>query len=682
MNDTVGFSTKEKALKGDDSDLLGTFQSWYDAAKKYRQNYDWNWYIFENYYRGNHYVAFNKTTNQIIVQPRPEGQVRLTINKVFSVCRAIRNFATSYRPKWDVVATGDESRESGKKAADTLDFYYDELQLPKKIKGAALYAIKYGIGYLMYGWDEDKTGVDNQKGEIDIWIPDPFDMYLDPAGMETGDIQNCRYFDRVLLKSVQEVTNNPNYKKIADYDISADTTLAASEFKNTLLQNQYNNFENDGELKTVLVHETWYKKSVKKKNDTETEVWVATWIHSHLLRNDKTEFEEYPVVTFSSDDNPNELIGEGYIKNIVPIVKALNRLESQVLEYNNLVNRGRFITTKDSEYNKISNETGEVIEAADPNSFRELRIGGLAPDVHAQINRFNQYIQEISGVTDSFMGNAPAGISAGIALESLKAQSANNLQDLKDNLEVAIAELGSGILKMLDLNVVAPRNITATTPKGEINTIKIIGKTNQENAKTEDATIIDGSSRVKVTIGSALAYTREGRIQRLNDMYDRKIIGPETYLKHYEFGDVEGVVDEVAKQQVNQMMLDSMAKNGVPGMPGMAQPPMPPGMPPQGQPPMPQGAPQDQGGQPQIDPQQAIAEYVQLAQDEDAAILQGEVIPPTDGAPAEHTHQHIADSQTPEFQKNDKALTVLLAHIKGEEEQQGAPTEQSINQGK
>ena len=669
-----GFDRKDNNIDTDDDEFLGTLGKWYDVAKKNRQIKDWEWYTYDNYYRGNHYIQFNKRTNQIITPSRPKGQVRLTINKIYSICRAIRNFATSYRPKWEVAAdsTTEDKINNSRKSADTLDFYYGYLQMPKKIKGVANYIIKYGIGYLQYGWDEDATGLDNQKGEVDVWIRDPFDVYLDPAGMETGDIQNCRFIDIAVSKPVQDIVNNTAYKvKLKEQaitgreDISGSTVRAASEFKQILIQNQYaSNFGDEDELKSVILHETLYKKLVKG----ETQVWIASWIEGHLLRNEQTEFKKYNIIPIPSDDNPNEIYGEGYIKNLIPINKILNRLESQVVEYNNLVNRGRIIADKGAGINKITNETGEILEKNPGSDVHDVRPTGLTPDMNAQIFRMNDYLKDISGVVDAFLGKAPEGIKSGVALESLKAQTANNLQDLKDNLETALGQLGEGILEMLANKVVASRQLKTTGKNGQPEYFKIRGqigiKPKEKLAK--DTYIIGNQNQVKVIIGSGLAYTKEGRITRLDKLLEQKVIGPEAYLKGIEFGDVEETIKEAQKSKFNNAMMSNIEKNGLRG-------PIQ-GAPIQGEGQMPVGVPTGQEGTPVpsegVQGQAGGDNWLKLADDENKAMMEGNDIPSTPNAPKEHTAIHIAFSQSDDAQKNEKLLEMLLVHIKGEEKEQ------------
>jgi len=683
MVEMKGFSKNEETLrKKSDEEFLGTLGKWHEAAKKNRQISDWNWYLYDNYYRGNHYIQFNKRTNQVVTPPRPKGQVRLTVNTIFSTCRAIRNFATSYRPKWEVAATStsEDAVVNNRKSADTLDYYYDYLELPMMIKGVALYTIKYGLGFFQYGWDEEATGIDNLAGEVDVWIRDPYDVYMDPAGMETGDIQNCRFVDIAVSKPVQDIVNNEHYKKLEMDDISGDTTRAASEFKQDLINNQYaSDFSESDELKTKIVHETWYKKRVKdekkKKTDPDayhSEVWIASWIVGHLLRNEQTEYGRYPIIPVSSDDNPNEIGGEGYIKNLIPIAKVRNRLESQIVEYNNLVNRGRFSVEKNSGVSKITNETGEILEHNTGSEIKELRIAGMAPDIHRQIERLNEYDQEISGVQEAFMGKVPEGIKSGVGLESLKAQTANNLQDLKDNLETSLSKLGEGILELIANKYVVSRQIKATTTDSKNDYFKVKGQVGVEAKEElpEDTYVIGSQNKVKVIIGSGLAYTREGRITRLDKLLEQKVIGPETYLKGIEFGDVEEAIKDAEKAAVKAAMLDSFGSQGGQGAGGAVPP---------------EGAPGAAGGQPAGQPgEQPGAEgdnWLKLAEDENEAMMRGEDIPSTQNAPKEHTAIHVSYSQSDEAQGDDELLQRLFTHIQGEEEMQGIAPPQGGQSG-
>jgi len=80
-----GIKSTDESLQGTDEEFLSKLGKWYEAAKKNRQIKDWEWYTYDNYYRGNHYIQFNKRTNQIIIPSRPQGQIRLTINKIYSI---------------------------------------------------------------------------------------------------------------------------------------------------------------------------------------------------------------------------------------------------------------------------------------------------------------------------------------------------------------------------------------------------------------------------------------------------------------------------------------------------------------------------------------------------------------------------------------------------------------------
>ena len=422
MADSKGFDPKSEVFEGDDEDFLAKLKNWHEAARDNRQKFDWNWYIYRNFHKGNQYIQFNRRTNQVETPPRPKGQVRLVVNEIQPILRSLRNFATSYRPVWSVIAnsTNEEEVNSGEKSADLLDYYYDQLEMPRHIKTAANLTAENGISYFQYGWDPEAEGIDNQKGECAVWTRDGFDVYLDPAGMQTGDIQNCRFIDIAVSRPLQDILSNPAYTKLKrddKEDMGGDTERAASSFKDMLIRNDYVTASGEDELETKILHETYYKKRAKQADGSfDSEIWIASWVEGHLLRNEKTDWAKYKIIPVPSDNNSGEIYGEGFVKNLVSPQKILNRLESQIVEYNNLVNRGRFIAEKDAEVSKITNETGETITHKPGSTVQFWNPSGLAPDIHQQVSRMREYMQEISGVRDSFQGNAPAGVKSGVAL--------------------------------------------------------------------------------------------------------------------------------------------------------------------------------------------------------------------------------------------------------------------------
>lgn len=652
MAETKGFDPKDEVFEGDDEDFLAKLKNWHNAAKDNRQKFDWKWFIYRSFHKGDQYIQFNNNTNTIETPPRPAGSVRLVVNKIQPILRSIRNFVTGYRPVWSVVAnsTNEEELNSGEKSAELLDAYYDRLDMPRHIKTAANLTGESGISFFQYAWDPDAVGMDDQMGECAVWTRDGFDVYMDPFGMLTGDLQNCRFIDIAVTRSLQDILNNPNYKLGADEkeDIGGDTERAASTFKEILIMKEYLQSSNgEAELETKILHETYYKKWVKQKDGTsDSEIWIASWIDGHLLRNEKTNQTKYQIIPVPSDNNSGEIYGEGFVKNLIPLQKTLNRLESQAVEYNNLVNRGRYIADTDAEVSKITNRTGEIITRKPGSSVEFWNPTGLASDLYRQIDRVIEYMDEISGVKEAFRGSAPAGVKSGVALESLKQQSANNLQDFRDNMEYALSQLGEGILETVANNVLVSRQVRAPDEAGKMAGFNFKGQVGATPGEElpENTYVIGNQNKVKVVIGSGLGLTKEGREARLDKMFEMKAIAPATYLRSIKFGDVDGAIKDGIQYQMTQSLITSQ---------GAPAGPMPPAAPP----------PVDNSPD----------SWEKLAEDENREMLLGKVIPPTEGAPVDHTKVHIAWSQSDEVQGHEHLMKAVLEHIKGEEALQGAP---------
>ena len=52
------------------------------------------------------------------------------------------------------------------------------------------------------------------------------------------------------------------------------------------------------------------------------------------MRNELTTFKKLPFEIYQPDINVGGIYGEGWVKNIVPLNKAANYLETSRLEYN------------------------------------------------------------------------------------------------------------------------------------------------------------------------------------------------------------------------------------------------------------------------------------------------------------------------------------------------------------
>lgn len=525
---------------------INTIERWWDQAKNNRQDYDWKWFLYDLWVNGHHYAKWNRDTQQITEAPPGKGKPRITINKVYQTLRSVRNFVLRNRPRAEVTPANltPENISQVIKINKYLDYLHDRLKLRTMIKGSVWHALKYSVGFWQVLWDEDKQ-------EIAINMVDPYDFYPDPVAQDEKDM---RYAFLAVRRNIEDVEHDPKY---ADYikkheiELKPDNKKAASDFKERLLDYEKSNSalsEPDKKQSTVIIRECWYKDW-----DEEAQKWViyvcALAGEKQMIREpEKTDLERLPFFRLRSDVDPMRFYGQGWVKNLIPLNKLLNRLESQVAEYNDLMNRGKWISDKGAGVRVINNENGQIIEKKRGFDVSPAPIVGLSMAIFKQIENAQMYIEDLGGAHDASMGRVPTGAKSGKALEALQVGDSNNMSEVVENLEDFLEDVYEYVLKLVSEKYQFVHNvIPVSTSTGERDFIKVIGAS--ASNIPEDATVIEPENAVDVKITSWLAETQEARREVLKELYELQAIDQETLLTGYSIGNVAGIIEQTRKEK-------------------------------------------------------------------------------------------------------------------------------------
>jgi hypothetical protein len=153
-------------------------------------------------------------------------------------------------------------------------------------------------------------------------------------------------------------------------------------------------------------------------------------------------------------------------------------------------------------------------------------------DVEKQIAQLGQYMQQIGAANEAFLGQTPAGVKSGIAIETLVANNYVNLSDLISNLATTLEGLGQAILKMGHKyqQLVKPFRTDTGTQMG------VVGGNTQVDTNAFDMPVvpIPMNPEVKVRITSGTAYTKEGKKEIMQNLRAMGAISNRTLLEAYD----------------------------------------------------------------------------------------------------------------------------------------------------
>lgn len=534
---------QEKAKKGeyDKTYWLDYTEKKFEESKNWRgSNVELQWFVNYMYYKGYQNLKYDKTTGTFVKDVR--NPLSFYVNHTYMICRAIRNAVMKTQPTWDVDALpyasvdADTSRILG----EYLAFEYEKIGLEDKTNKALLYGLLYGLGIFQYGYDDR---ADDGEGNVWIEVLDPFDTYIDPY---CSSVEDARYIVKVMSKPYELIEKNPAYDKKIVENLPTTSELSESDYKNLILNNE-NNVNQDS--KNVILHETWCV--------TEDGIRVITTCSGEILRNEITDFDKLPFEFYQPDINIGGVYGEGWVKNIVPLNKASNYLETSRLEYNILINKGRLLVPKGAGIKSVTNQNGEKISYKQGFKPEFLPTPPMGSDVDKQINALGTYMQLIGAANEAFIGQTPTGVKSGIAIETLIASNFNQLYDLVNNLANCLARLGEDILKMGYQYQLLTKPFRTET--GEYYGIIGGGQQPEDLERLLAVATIPRNPEVKVRITSGIAHTKEGKRDILMGLRGAGDVSRRTLLENLD------IDPEEEKERLEEEMMPP-------------EPPMPQGM--------------------------------------------------------------------------------------------------------
>lgn len=656
------------------------FERLYKDSMEQTLKYRWEWMKNEAIVEGHHYLKFDKVRNKLVKIPdKQDSSVRMTINFTWMIYRAIKGFVLRVEPTWEVTPLGLEptNLELAQQAGAFLRDIYVSQKIKTKVSEMMGDGLKCSIGVLLVSWDE-------QKGETYLRSIDPFDFFYDVNAIE-ADLSDASYVGHEFYISEQEVRSNPDYKVDKDKpltggEVSDNEENVFKKIRDQIIFKKRTDVKlsdevgslfksGDDDNKTnpnkLIGREVYYKKY---NDDGTYAIWVATWLKdgNELLRNEETDFEFFPYVIFHSDIRSRSLVGNGWIKHIIPMQKALNRLESLRFENNNLGQKIRFSASRQAQVETVSDHNGIRIEyngfgfANKPTFINPPQV---SPEVRTQSDDMKKAMQDIGGAHPEFLGTASFSGQSGRHAEVIQAGDANNTVDLRLNLQTTLEDLGYKLLWFYEKYGDKPIFFQVKKPDGNqewkqaigYEAFKEIRDTNEEDAQMYFPII---KSKVKVNMSSWLLFDEKTRFDMAKELYELQAIDKIALLETVQFGPISDILFREAKRMENQAMQTPMGQAASPQMPGNPEETIQPAPLPNQE--VSQDGPEGESG----------------AQEEIQMVLSGQIPEGfesgTPGATPEHTAVHIEFMNSSEAGVLTPEISELyLTHTAAEAEQNG-----------
>lgn len=551
------------------------YSQWIVSSKEAKAPIEWEWFVRKNFLEGNHWIKFNKDTNSL--EQLGEGnKFKTTINKVYTITRAVRNYVTKHQPKWEVIAQDIKAQVYNKSVASErfLDVYWFEEQIKKKMKEVVGDAMWASVGYMWFWWDATKRWLCADPVE-------PFDLFPDPTSKDTLAFSDALFLFRAIPKKERELQDDTRFKNKGL--IVADNKLAESDMKVTLLQLtsglNLNAWSDKKDLETVMTYEGYVKLSEPNSKGGMYDHVILTPTAEILY--EETKFKDMPCRAYHTDIETGRQYTQGWVKNLIGPQKILDTLESNTLEFNHVISKGRFVTDKGSGVGIVVNKNGQIIEKNRGSYFQQLPMQSQPVTVENQIMRASRYMEDIGASHDAFVGRMPSGANSGVAIDTLLSGEENNLTDLRDNLADWLISTAKFILKAYSIHLMEV--VTFFTPvsdQKELAVNSVTGKQSPIKQEKQDVTFnkvkksveierILEENNIRVTVGTWLGTGKTDSRKELMELYDKKIVDQQTVLEYYNAPNIPSIIENTKKRMAEEAAMQAAVQSPPGTMPAI-----------------------------------------------------------------------------------------------------------------
>lgn len=503
---------------------------------------------------GNQHVERTRTDIQglrdTFVTPRkPYYRDRRTINRTRAFVRAEHSKFLSSIPQ--AVAVPATAEDQDVRSAYAAEQAWTSIQERRKLRQhytkASWWAITTGNGFLKTWWDPSVTPDQSNpadKGDISFGAITPFNLFI--PDLREQDIEDQPYVITAYKKPLSWARHYYG-EQLKGVDLKPTQAGANSILEEGVL----NLAAGNNVLDSVVVYEAWVKPGAAP---SLPDGGVAIVVEDRLVglyreglpyhhgQYPFTKFEHIPTATFYAD---SPLVDTNALQ------REYNDWRSRLGNYVKLMSAPQLVAPKGSIVpSKVTNEPGLVIEYKP----------GMQPPQPMQISPIPQYVmdqqgvilqdwEDLTGQHEVSRGQAPAGITAGTAINYLQEKDDQFLTPQYQSIEDGYEKIAAQSLSLFNQYVDLKRKIKTIGTDGSFDTLALSGAD------------IENGLDIRIRRGSAVGQSQAAQEAKIMDMWSIGLIqDPNLALRLLEMGGTQKVLDTLNVAEAKAMRENTKMK--------------------------------------------------------------------------------------------------------------------------
>jgi hypothetical protein len=535
------------------SDAVGRWVK--DQYKKCKSQMDpikRQWYLNMSFYKGDQYVDF--VNGQLIKIPAHSGKARPVVNRIKPVVRTEVSRMTSQEPTAEVVPASNEEEDilAAEAAEAVFESVRTRLNLQRVLREAAWWCSVTGVGFIKTHWDKSYESEDTNGngiyGDHCFTSVTPFHVMVPDLLLE--DIEDQPFVLNVFTKSLEWVRTR--YPEIFNRDYRP-TVISSNEIMETQYLNTKSSEANSAKPDSCLIIEAWIKPGATpllEKGGLIT--MVDDTVVSSSDQGIPYEHGQYPFAKMESIQS-GSFYATSVIEDLIPIQREINRTRAQLIEARNLMARpGFFYRTGSMDPNKVTSSTGQYIDIRPGAEFPQPI---PMPQMPSFVDKFQEDslrdMEDISGQHQVSKGSAPAGVTAGTAIQFLQEADNSYMATTHASVEDCVQKIAYQTVGL------------AIQYWDSERLVKYVGRDGAVSARYLSNAHLKSGTDIRIESGSSLPTSKAARIALFMDLMNRGFIPAQDGLELMKLPSMKAYWD-FTKVDENQAKRENLAMSELP----------------------------------------------------------------------------------------------------------------------
>lgn len=392
-------------------ELVGAVSSLVEGWKSARgQQYDKQWIMNLDFYRGNHYVRDYSASSGA------PYRVRLKENHTNNILQRMISIFIQNMPITRVFSnsTDWEDWNNAETSEQFIKYIWRQFELEQKLGSWVKHAAIFGPAWISVDWDANAGGVMSMdssesdepkkyfKGDFKIKVDDPFKYNVRPGIDRFEDMYDYARSE-IMSRSAIETLYGP---------ITGDAP-SPNMYRTQTRYGVNSNNDPDAILVNHYYHKptSWFEKGL-----------YVCWTGKNILKASDFPYDdnEFPAEYLGFDIPPMQFYGMSTIEQVMDLQEQLNKAASMIIEARNLIARPRVLVSHEAQVpvQSLSDRPGEVL--------RYKQAGG-APRFETPSFNFGELsahkadvrnaLSSVTGITTASRGEIPAAARTALALQ-------------------------------------------------------------------------------------------------------------------------------------------------------------------------------------------------------------------------------------------------------------------------